>query len=214
MQGGILEFAKSLPNRAEFVNSYVGRLFEWVVSKSFERRLATKSYFADSRDGYSPLPTLEDLVGTKKEAKGKKNPQPFEKGKRPRHQHASCRIYNIKHEGKCKWYNHPDAPRSGAILLHTDKYQAYQKLRSDKRCPFQLGKTPDMRALCPYEPTSKERTDHDNAKGHKGNKKPRTKVATCLQTPTTSGITNMQIFTHTSDNHGHIKTVPTSVLID
>ena len=75
MLGGILEFAKSLPNRAEFE----------FVSKITERRRATKSYFADPRDGHSPLPTLEDLVGTKKEAKGKKNPQPSEKGKRPHH---------------------------------------------------------------------------------------------------------------------------------
>ena len=216
MPGGILEFAKSLPNRAEFVNSYVDRLFEWVVSKIFEVRKATQSYFANPRDGYSPLPTLEDLVRKKQEAKVKKNPQPFEKGKRPRNQHASCRICNITHEGKCKWYNHPDAPRGGATLLDTDKYKAYQKLRPDKRCPFQPGKklTLDMRALCPYKPSSKERTDHVNAKGHKGNKKPRTKVEICVHTPTTNGLTNMQILTHTSDNQGHIKAVPTSILIN
>ena len=95
MLGGILE---SLPNRAEFVN----RLFEWVVQKITEQRKATKCYFADPRDGYSPLPILEDLVGTKKVAKGKKSPQPFEKGKRSHHKDASCRICNITHEGRCK----------------------------------------------------------------------------------------------------------------
>ena len=86
----------------------------------------------------------------------KKKHQQVDKGKRVREQTA-CRFCNNLHEGKCKFFNYPDAPNKGT-LAESDKGKACLKITPDKRGPLRLGKklSADMRSLVDYEPSEKQ----------------------------------------------------------
>ena len=215
MLGGILQMARNLPTSPGHIERYVESLFDWVILRISEAKKASQNYFWDPREGYSPLPTLDDLIGRRKENPVKKEYQQVDKGKRGRNETA-CRFCNNLHEGKCKIFNHPDAPKKGTFA-ESDKGKTYLKIRPDKCGPLRLGKnlSADMRSLVDYEPSDKERADHASGKKHFINKKQKfAKVATCIKTPTADGLTTMQILTHTSDNQGQTKSVPVDVLID
>ena len=171
MLGGILEKTESLSKTPEHIVSYIESLFDWVVLRIVEVKNATQSFYRDPREKYTPLPTLHDLIGPQKENPPKIEPHVSDKGKRTR-QLATGRFCNFNHEGKCKWFHHPDVPRKGT-LPESDKWKVYQKLRPDKRCRFQLVKklSSDMRTLVDYELTPKERAGHDSVKNRQRQQK-------------------------------------------
>ena len=101
MLGRILEKAKTLSKNPEHITSYVEHLFDWVVLRIAEVKKATQSFYRDLREGYSPLSTLDDLIGPQKEKPAKKEYQPADKGKRSR-QPTACRFCNNLRDGKYK----------------------------------------------------------------------------------------------------------------